>query len=1781
MKAIKQLKGLGGKLFFVAVTLLLFPQAVLPSPPDDTTPPVITCPENISIMVSGPQVVNYALPVVYDEQGETIEPQLTEGLAPGSVFPLGITTNRYTATDEAGNSSECSFTVTLIPFMTGVLDYDGSVTKSIAPQAGVHVQRSFYLLKKEELEETELSAGSQIHSIGFMYGIVQPNTINGNLTVWLKNTIDTISRIDTAYTYVSLDDTTLALSGLDPGDYEWQVRSVCSDTANWSQSRHFSTPDPSECNQPYNLKETDLTSASVSLNWEAATEPGTGSFLLEYKEVGESEWHAEDNLPSTSFSIPGLIAEKTYIWRVTSKCGTENSQFASSSFLVPLPESCTAPVNAQSQRINDSTVYFHWNSDVNAQMYYLLYKRKGTSSWIKLISFGDNITVNKFDRGTTYQWMVQTRCSTGVGSSPVYEFSTEGSPVCYAPVELKESNLSNTSAVLSWPVTYPAESYMVRFRLKNSIRWQNVQSDMQEVFNGPVTLPVENGRFDVIFNSGTFDYDGNGLYVALEYSNTGEISPTMNAALSSTENTSVKGSDGVDSVNYILSFDGRTDNLSTELPVVLKADYFRPLTFFGAATLSDNVQVEGLYTMGCIALPYTNEVPVKALVHNLSPDEAEYPVSLTIYDNTGSVKYSVSSTITLASMAKGYVTFNSYWPDRITTDSLVVSVPLQDNEVIGTNNSMYVLQNANMSTISWADNTFPLTGAGTGDTGGMLLAKHSMKGCGNIEKAMVYLYPSATGESLTAVILDSEGNLLDQSAGYTPDATAIFSCHAFTFPQAPLVRDADYYIGIRLEPGSNATPVGVQWDGTSPRSDTYFQAPYDGSSISALSPVGRLMIKAVIKPSMPVPYISGSPVICTGGSNTLQVASKTSRYATGVTLSDNMNTTGTRILGDPDIYPAYNGSSAWVNNYKPDTSYRDKVIVDFADPLHANFIDIYETYNPGAIDSVFINNSSTGWVEVYSGQANLLPPVSRINHISFPETSYDVTKVKLSVHSGKFGRSHAIDAVAIGQEYDPATYDSYTWSSGGTDQSTTVYSPGKYVVTVQNSEGCSSSDSIVLAIPPAITPPVISWRGPLEFCSGDTTVVLRSDKTGGLTWSNGETTDSIEVSASGNYTVTYNDGCNTAISQSVNVTVNPLPLPSTTGGGICNGEPTTLTCQEEFSSYEWSTEPVQNTQSIIVAEPDTYYLTVTDENGCVNKVAVNTYTAPAPNPGITGEAGFCPGGSTVLDAGPGFNSYHWSTGSTSQQAGVNTPGNVSVSVTNSYGCTGTDELLITQFPVPTPVISGTTSLCQGNTTQLDAGGGYISYLWSTGVKSRYITVDTADVFTVTVKDPNGCTGSSSIETNMDGALPGIPGPITGPVKGICNMQGIQYSISPMDNTSHYVWTVPGGMEITSGQGSNVITVNAGNTGGWLSVAASNTCGQSPTWNGRKMFLDCTPAKPGVITGPSGSVCGLSQVSYHIADVFGASSYNWTAPAGASIASGNGTAWVTVNFPGSFSAGDLCVTAQNSCGTSQTQRLYITGAPPQPSEIYGPLTVCRKDKNVSYSITPLSNVTGYQWTVPLQATIVSGQATPAILVNFGTVSGNVTVKAINGCGNSQIQTKAVNVATCKSTDPTDIDIDLSSFGYPGWNYAWGKQVFNPEVIASAGDYAMGSNSGMSWTIGEPVSNTVADDRIVMSQGFQQGSAVYITGLMDVTFVVEVFPVPAKDLVNLRITSTTEETSLMIQLYDVLGNEVFRDFSDYIFYNTQIPVWSYSTGMMLLKVTDLKKQQYKSFKIMKVN
>jgi len=82
----------------------------------DGVPPVITCPSNITVFNSigfcGANV-SYSSPSSSDNCGDVIVVQ-TAGLASGSFFAVGTTTNVFKSTDESGNTATCSFTVTVV-----------------------------------------------------------------------------------------------------------------------------------------------------------------------------------------------------------------------------------------------------------------------------------------------------------------------------------------------------------------------------------------------------------------------------------------------------------------------------------------------------------------------------------------------------------------------------------------------------------------------------------------------------------------------------------------------------------------------------------------------------------------------------------------------------------------------------------------------------------------------------------------------------------------------------------------------------------------------------------------------------------------------------------------------------------------------------------------------------------------------------------------------------------------------------------------------------------------------------------------------------------------------------------------------------------------------------------------------------------------------------------------------------------------------------------------------------------------------------------------------------------------------------------------------------------------------------------------------------------------------------------------------------------------------------------------------------------------------------------
>ena len=209
---------------------------------------------------------------------------------------------------------------------------------------------------------------------------------------------------------------------------------------------------------------------------------------------------------------------------------------------------------------------------------------------------------------------------------------------------------------------------------------------------------------------------------------------------------------------------------------------------------------------------------------------------------------------------------------------------------------------------------------------------------------------------------------------------------------------------------------------------------------------------------------------------------------------------------------------------------------------------------------------------------------------------------------------------------------------------------------------------------------------------------------------------------SGTYalTVTDGNGCSSTTTTSVTVNASPVAI-ATSNGPVCEGTSLNLTgAPGGMISYSWSgpngfTSILQSptvSSNTTTAMAGTYTLTVLNSNNCTNTTTTAVIVNTNPTPSITGSLTFCTGGSTTLNAGPGYSIYAWSPSGNTQTINVTTAGTYTVTVTNASGCTGTASVNVTVSSSLTPTITGALAFCAGGSTILDAGSGYSTYIWS-------------------------------------------------------------------------------------------------------------------------------------------------------------------------------------------------------------------------------------------------------------------------------------------------------------------------------------------------------------------------------------------------------------------------------------------------------------------------------------
>jgi hypothetical protein len=165
----------------------------------DTSDPMIACPADIMVDTD-PGVceatVIYAAPFGTDTCGVVSISQIA-GIASGSAFPVGTTTNTFEATDACGNTGTCSFTVT-------VSDNDPPVANCVAPFT-IELNAS----GQASITAADIDDGST-DNCGIDTVVASPTTFDcddiGSPVAVTLTVTDTTGNISTCVTTVTVED---------------------------------------------------------------------------------------------------------------------------------------------------------------------------------------------------------------------------------------------------------------------------------------------------------------------------------------------------------------------------------------------------------------------------------------------------------------------------------------------------------------------------------------------------------------------------------------------------------------------------------------------------------------------------------------------------------------------------------------------------------------------------------------------------------------------------------------------------------------------------------------------------------------------------------------------------------------------------------------------------------------------------------------------------------------------------------------------------------------------------------------------------------------------------------------------------------------------------------------------------------------------------------------------------------------------------------------------------------------------------------------------------------------------------------------------------------------------------------------------------------------------------------------------------------------------------------------------------------------------------------------
>ncbi len=627
----------------------------------------------------------------------------------------------------------------------------------------------------------------------------------------------------------------------------------------------------------------------------------------------------------------------------------------------------------------------------------------------------------------------------------------------------------------------------------------------------------------------------------------------------------------------------------------------------------------------------------------------------------------------------------------------------------------------------------------------------------------------------------------------------------------------------------------------------------------------------------------------------------------------------------------------------------------------------------------------------------------------------------------------------------------------------------------------------------------------------------------------------------------------------VQITISPSPtLHSVMGGGqYCAGQPgvsVSLSNSEGNISYQLVRNgmntglPVTNViggiNFGIQIIPGIYTVVATDVNtGCSIQMSNSANVTMNPIPSITmsasGPVVFCGSGTVTLSANVagGGCTYQWKHNGTAilganlNQYVANQTGMFTVVATNGSGCSNTHDTMVTvnQLPQQFNVSGSSATFCQGsagvtinqngsqNNTSYQlvlngfsqggpVGGNNSALAWANQANAGIYTVVATDNLT-------GCTNvmNGSAVVAMD-PLPSAASAIVG-VMSLCQGATSTFTTNTITNATSYVWSVPTGATIISGQGTNMIQVNfTGASSGNIGVSGQNACGsgQSSTI---PITINLAPTL--IVTATSTDICTGASTNL-TANGTGAS-FNWT---GVGI-----TQTITIS-PIITTTYTVTVTGNNSCTATDNITINVHALP------IVSLTLAQDNFCTDVNSAVISGGLPVGGSYIGSCVLGSNTVYPPV---SGTGTYIVTYTYTNnwGCGSSATDNLTINpLPTVMFTNITgQIFVNTPAFSLSGFVSPSGGtftgtgmtgSMFDP-AVAGAGSYMI------TYTYTHPITGCSASQIQYINIG-----AVGINEIAAATKNITLYPNPTHSQLNLSNINTREIKS--IRITNIIGEVV---------------------------------------------